>query len=509
VFPRTARNGSARRAIVIGVVLAVITAACSDGDDTGRASQSTDATTSTSATPRPEGPAAELTEEITGENAPFMGEAVAPDLDAVGYVEEEFVAEGTATSYRVDGERTADGRWAFVPDSTAPYRTRIVVRRPSESGDVSGTVLVEWLNVSGGVDGNPDYRYLEDELVRQGHVWVGVSTQLIGVEGGPIIVAVPGPAADLQGKGLRKLDPERYDSLEHPGDGYSFDIYTQVARALRRGGPALGDVAPERVIAVGESQSALALTTYYNGVQRLTEAFDGFLVHSRAAASLPLVGPGEYADLAGGIGLEQTTFRTDLDAPILDIQAEGDITSVLDSAAVRQPETDVFRLWEIVGSSHADAFIVGPVADSLDCGAAINDGPMHFVVKAGVRALDRWLSTGQAPPVAPRVELTGGDDPEIRRDADGIALGGIRTPPVDVPLDVLSGVPGPNEDFLCLLLGSTKPLPPQRLAELYSSREDYEQRYEVATDAAIEAGFVLAEDKAAMLAFADPSRIGA
>jgi hypothetical protein len=72
---------------------------------------------------------------------------------------------------------------------------------------------------------------------------------------------------------------------------------------------------------------------------------------------------------------------------------------------------------------------------------------------------------------------------------------------------VLSGEPGPNEDLLCILLGSTKPLPPERLAELYSSRDDYEKQYEAATDAAIDAGFVLEEDRDAILEFADPSRI--
>ena len=96
---------------------------------------------------------------------------------------------------------------------------------------------------------------------------------------------------------------------------------------------------------------------------------------------------------------------------------------------------------------------------------------------------------------------------EIRRDADGIALGGIRTPPVDVPVDVLSGVPGPNPDLLCILLGSTTPLPAERLAELYPSRADYEQRYAAAADEVIEAGFVLEDDRDALLAFADPSRI--
>ena len=52
------------------------------------------------------------------------------------------------------------------------------------------------------------------------------------------------------------------------------------------------------MIAAGESQSAIALVTYYNGVQPLTRAFDGFFVHSRGGMTLPLVAPGAAADLA-------------------------------------------------------------------------------------------------------------------------------------------------------------------------------------------------------------------
>ena len=76
----------------------------------------------------------------------------------------------------------------------------------------------------------------------------------------------------------------------------------------------------------------------------------------------------------------------------------------------------------------------------------------------------------------------------MQRDADGIALGGVRTPPVDVPVRVLSGVKGPSNEVICLLLGSTTPLPAERLAELYPSREEFEQRYDAAVDEAIDAG---------------------
>jgi hypothetical protein len=278
----------------------------------------------------------------------------------------------------------------------------MLVLRPGDPADFNGTVIVEWLNVSGGLDANPDYVALEEEIIRQGHTWIGVSAQIIGVEGGPVLVTVPG-GENTQGKGLKALDPARYGSLQHPGDGYSFDIFTQVARAALKGGALLGGAKPKFVLAVGESQSAIALTTYYDGVQPLTLAFDGFFIHSRGAVSLPLVGPGQYADLAGSLGSAvHPIFRDDLDAPVMDLQAESDVTGILNSAPVRQPDTDRFRLWEVAGTSHADAHQVGANASMFDCGAPINNGPMHLVGKAALRSLDTWLRTGNAPPIAPR-----------------------------------------------------------------------------------------------------------
>jgi hypothetical protein len=117
------------------------------------------------------------------------------------------------------------------------------------------------------------------------------------------------------------------------------------------------------------------------------------------------------------------------------------------------------------------------------------------------------VRAGDAPPSAALLEMTDGAAPEILRDADGIALGGIRTPPVDVPVDVLSGLPGPSTDLICLLLGSTTPLSEARLAELYPTRAEYEQQYASATVQVIEGGFVLEADRDALLGFAQPSRI--
>jgi hypothetical protein len=496
------------RAATIVICLALLAlAACSSGDSKGSKSETTAPAVTTTTRPRPAGPVADLATELTGGNGVFMGEATKPDLEKVGFVEREYLAAGSASSYKAAGTLPPDGRWKLVPGEKSPYRTRVLVRAPAKAAAFSGTVVVEWLNVSGGVDANPEWVSTAEEIERAGDAWVGVSVQRIGVEGGPVLVKVQGVAgAEDQGKGLKAIDPARYGKLELSGDGLSLDIFTQVARALRTGA-GLGGLRPQRLIAAGESQSAFALVSYFNGVQPLTDAFDGFFVHSRGAAALPLVDPDKNADIAGAITGTPTLFRTDQDAPILDIQTETDVASILNSYVARQPDSSHFRLWEVAGTAHADAHLVGPNAKSLDCGVPINNGPMHIVAKAALRALTTWITTGKVPVIAPRIDVGNGKTAQARRNADGIVQGGIRTPPVDVPVTALSGAPGPNPSTICLLLGSSKPLSAARLAQLYPSRAAYLERYKADTDATIKVGFALPEDRAALLAFAEPARI--
>jgi len=51
-------------------------------------------------------------------------------------------------------------------------------------GDFNGTVVIEWLNVSGGADGDPGFMYNWEEISREGYAWVGVSAHAAGVVGG-------------------------------------------------------------------------------------------------------------------------------------------------------------------------------------------------------------------------------------------------------------------------------------------------------------------------------------
>ena len=315
------------------------------------------------------------------------------------------------------------------------------MRRPADAADFNGTVAVEWLNVTAGIDASPDWSFGAPELLRGGYAWVGVSVQQIGVQGGDAAIAIEGAPEG----GIKAADPARYGDLVHPGDAFAYDIYTQVARAVRTAGDvdALGGLSPERVLAVGESQSAFALTTYVNGVQPLTEAFDGFLVHSRGAGSLTLGTVGGVSDMASSIGGPGIQIRTDGAAPVLMLQMEGDVVGILNYLRARQPDTDGVRTWEVAGTAHADAFLVGGEIDRFDCGGLVNDGPQRFLMRSALRAVDQWVRTGEAPPEAPRLEVDEtGAAPAFVRDEDGIVLGGIRTPLVDVPVATLTGDPG-------------------------------------------------------------------
>ncbi len=492
---------------VLTLAASVALAGCA-GSTTGPKEPATAAQASASPSPagsRPAGPAAAVS-ELRGGHGPFIGSASPPGLQPFDYVQQEYAVSGTASAYQAEGTLSSDGRWKLTPGTSAAYRTRVLVRRPAKASAFSGTVVVEWLNVSGGVDADPDWVTLHEEIVRSGDVWVGVSAQHIGVEGGPVAVKVNVPGSDQAGKGLKGIDPARYGTLVHPGDAYAMDIFTQVARALRSGG-ALGGLQPQRLIAAGESQSAFALVAYYDGVQPLSRAFDGFFVHSRGATALPIASSAKNVDIASALSGKPTTFRTDQSAPIMDVQTETDVGSVLNSYAARQPDTDRFRLWEVAGTAHADAHLIGAIATSLGCGLPINDGPMHIVAKAAYHELKTWLVTGKPPVIAPRIDVKAGSSPQIQRNAEAIAEGGIRTPPVDVPVATLSGAPSANPSTICLLVGSTKPFTKAQLAQLYPTRADYQKKFDAAADAAISAGFVLPQDRAALLEFARPQMI--
>jgi len=449
-------------------------------------------------------------------------------LASVGYEQAEFFVSGTANAYVNRNELQSDGRWAVQPTSQAPYRTRIVVHRPSSPEDFNGTVIVEWLNVSAGFDAAPDWGMLHTELIRSGYAWVGVSAQRDGVEAlldGSAAALLPGAPVD-----------DRYASLEHPGDAFSYDIYSQIARALRGPGfgpgveiadtqiTPLGNLEPQRFIAAGESQSAAHMMTYVNAFAPLHALFDGYFVHSRLGGSAPLQG-GFFDDVV--VETPQIVrVRTDLGVPVLMLQTETDLF-VLGSWPSNQPDSDFFRLWEIAGTAHADLytfldnrFDVGddpsvaavmevsePIPGIIECPVPVNAGPQHWVAKAAMAALNTWITDGTPPPMADRLAVSGAP-PAFELDELGNVRGGIRTPYVDAPIAVLSGEGQPQVDFdpdnrnFCFLSGTTRLFDAPTLRSLYTDNAAYVEAVNAAANEAVANGFLLPADAALIRAHA-------
>jgi Alpha/beta hydrolase domain len=421
-------------------------------------------------------PSPTVTGPVPGERSSLS----AVDLAAHDYVEEEFFIEGTARSYEPSGPLPVDGRWSVKESSTAPYRTRALVRRPKDPAKFKGVVQVEWLNVSGGLDASPNWGLGHRELLRGGFAWVGVSAQGVGVNS------------------LKSSKPDRYSTLEHPGDAYSYDIFSQVGEALRRrsGTNMLGGhrFKVKRLIADGESQSAFRMVTYINAIQPMTRMFDGFFVHSRFSNAAAVSEGGSSA-------IPNPTFiRTDGKAPILVLESETDVPR---HVSARQPDNARYRLWEVAGTAHFDedglnALTGIPIEEMartppLGCAQRINSAPQRYIVDTAIHDLARWASGGRPPPRAPRIEVAEGGTPTIVRDQFGNAQGGIRLPQVEVPTATLSGEPGGGPGF-CSLFGFTRAFDAAQLASLYPNERDYVTKFDEAADRAVERGFVRPAD---------------
>jgi hypothetical protein len=112
-----------------------------------------------------------------------------------------------------------------------------------------------------------------------------------------------------------------------------------------------------------------------------------------------------------------------------------------------------------------------------------------------------WLLDGTPPPVQPRITFAG-EPPEIDRDDHDIARGGIRLPPVEVPLGHNSAMQQ-APDVFSRLVGYHERFPDEKVRSLYGSRGAYLARYEAATRAAENASVILPRDVDPLLAEAE------
>jgi hypothetical protein len=440
----------------------------------------------TAMTDRDPRPAATL-EALAAPGAPLN--ASVEDLARHHYVEQEFALSGAAGRYRI----TDPGRDAEPVDAGHPYRTRLLVRRPRDATRFSGTVVVEWFNVSCGQDLDFVYAGTRELLLRAGHAWVGVSVQRVGVE--RLVSARPERYAGLSvAAPLDDPVDGRPLDLPHPltgepgADVLGWDIFSDVARVLR--GPAasvLGLPAVRCVIAVGESQSAIRLSHYFNCIHPLHRVVDGFLLYDRAGpmplrADIPAraisIGTDFFAEFAGGSPPDDADNQRWWELAGASHVSLSEMRDYIDPQVLRdglqQIDGRTASLTEVLDAAHP-----GPK------GRLWSRVPNGDLLKAALHALGPWIADGVAPPRAPHLVL---DAPRrLQRDAEGRTMGGIRYVAHEVPAGRNEGI-GPAG---IALAGGHADFGPEEMTRRYRSPEAYLALVEAVVSANLAQGLLL------------------
>jgi len=432
------------------------------------------------------------------------------DVTQFGYEEREYFFEGSAKTYSSSG------------DPSAAYRSRMIVWTPKDPSRFNGTTVVEWGHVSvGGFELNAELSVQSSMLIDEGFAFVLVSAHEEGICGG-----------GTEGCGessLKGVDPERYSSLEHPGEDYSFDIFNQALQAIKypSGTAPLGELATRFIIAEGfqpqfdrgdpvqvndSPDAAGPLNAYIASEASQVRLADAFLLDSAA----PLVEPAEYP---------------------------GPTLHHLDESAIRRtpaPNSANHVTWEVIGAPHVDRWAADyyaltsigeisplwsreeeearrivfdnygqlPDANQTICAPIWRLGtvfPRHYTLDAAIVALREWLETGipaSAPPHIERVVPTPvAGNMKLSRDADGNAIGGLRLPIVQVPVATYNGEG-------CVFAGTSVPLPSERLAELYPTHRSYVEQLLAATNEAVDSRLLRCHDAEKIMRSASDSTIG-
>ena len=434
---------------------------------------------------------------VTAESFPLMASnklQTLVDLPKAGYVEEEFFVSGRANVY----DWAADGRLS-VRTPNAPYTTRILLRRPAAPARFSGNVIIEIANSARRFDFNFTWGVSHDSFMENGDVFVVLTLAQPNLEAlkvfdpvryAPLSMANPTPdEACAVGRGGGAPQTSMFEA------GLQWDILSQVGallKAARAGGPLAGFNVQRLYMTAYDG----IIHTYMAAIHpnaRLANGrpvYDGYMQHRHPnLAAIRRCAPAPAADDP------RQTLRN-LDVPLIRIMPE---TDVLTLYRFRREDSDApndrYRLYEVAGGAHADGAFY-PYQPSVEAlrkigspYAYLASWPFHnqcepemllmktpintYVLDAAYANLTRWVRDGVAPPKAPRIAVENGGTPQARvvRDQVGNAVGGVRTPYLDVPAATYNTAT--KGETFCPELGRTDPMDWARLVSLHGTPQNY------------------------------------
>ncbi len=448
--------------------------------------------------------------------------AAGTSYQSLGYVQEEYFISGTTNEYELADPANTGSFAVQVRTTGLPYTTRILVRRPADSSQFSGNVVVEFMNPSGGYDIATAWACYWNQIMRNGDVWVGVTCKKTIVystcSGFP--------------QGLKVFNPARYAALSFTKDrAQAWDIFTQLGALLKSSNPsnplvAAGfDLANVKLIGHGYSQTGGYLITYINFFHKDAKIGDSFIYDGYLASSaagpiwinddgmdlcLPAMSFGPYPSTDPrrviqpcGVPVIHTLTETEIALPTEDLNA------IVTRRADSDTYPDLFRRYEIPGACHMTVGSVGPSNEDKCktmwyvcpwcCNGTPSDFPSYYIYNGILLNIETWVRDGTLPPKADRISTTAVNT--VIRDAYGNAMGGVRTPYVDVPIkryypyslgcptcpnySSLCASNPPNIcascSFWCSIMGTITPFSHTTLETLYGSHDGYVDKFNEST----------------------------
>ena len=440
---------------------------------------------------------------ITAESYPFcdmMHSRVPLDVTKYDYIEEEYFVSGKANIY--DDE---DGELK-VFNSDINYKTRVIVRKPKSKEKFSGRVYFDILNATQNYDIEDLWHRIYLWCMENGHGYIGITSKPINVQS------------------LKNFDYKRYASLDWgssesvpqpapfingsiPGteEGLIWDMLGQVAEYIRNGENVIFDGCKvEYLCLTGQSQSGSYINTfvqyfdkYVNGEDKKT--FDSYL----NIVGVPLGRELRQKEL----GMDKNMGKRGAvksSVPFIMISSEGDLTLFKDRGSGILPTNcdDEYkcRYYEVSGSPHTDVDcpilsadseiekagrIPQPMNDKIR--ETLNFFPLACYINGFLEKLYIWSTNGEAPDIIEPIERD--SDGKLVRDKFGNAVGGFRSPYLDIPAGTYDGY-SPVDG----ISGTFSKFSSEQMKDLYGSKAEYMKLFKDSLLMQIKDGFLYSGD---------------
>jgi len=269
-------------------------------------------------------------------------------------------------------------------------------------------------------------------------------------------------------------------------DFIAFLRYAHGADSLAN--PAAGKI--HYAFTTGISQSGRLMRTFLlHGINTAPEGkvFDGFLPHGARAGYVDIFRPD--ADPGSGATYSAETVyapyswsdlmaRSGSDAKVFALNAESEYYEQMAYMTRSGPVPPNVRIYDFPLSSHGGGGVV----------------PWNQCLVPLSMALEEWACDGTPPPENRMFTMQKTEDPRVKHlpsvaaempvlDNNGIAIGGVRLPPVDVPL--ARYVPAKNGSY------TAQPFDKEELTRRYGTPEEYRKKVAECVDRLIKDRFIL------------------